>query len=221
MTNATKTAIRSERLADRILMALQEKPGLTDRELSDLLLGANVHPSRINQECRLIESSGRLLRQMRSDGRIGNYPEGVAPPPAPAPSATAASTDQLSEDDVKRHLQRWLEARGWSAEIAWGKARGTDIVARRDGAVWMIEVKGCGSRSEMRVNYFIGMLGELLQRMSDEHATYSIAIPAMRQFQRLWQRLPELARRRTGISALFVSADGNVEHSSDLKADAP
>jgi hypothetical protein len=63
----------------------------------------------------------------------------------------------------------------------------------------------------MRVNYFLGVLGELLQRMSDPEAKYSIALPDLPQFRRLWERLPELAKRRTTISALFVSGSGDVE----------
>jgi hypothetical protein len=67
----------------------------------------------------------------------------------------------------------------------------------------------------MRVNYFIAMLGELLQRMSETDARYSIALPNMQQYRRLWDRLPALARQRTGITALFVSADGTVEYLHD------
>jgi hypothetical protein len=63
----------------------------------------------------------------------------------------------------------------------------------------------------MRVNYFLSMLGELLQRMHDSEARYSVALPEMPQFRRLWGRLPGLAQSRTGISALFVDAAGNVD----------
>ena len=98
----------------------------------------------------------------------------------------------------------------WSTEIAWGKARGVAIVAQRDGVRWIIEVKGRGSRPQMRVSYFIGMLGELLQRMSDPDAKYSIAFPDMPQFRGLWSRLPALAKSRTTITALFVDEAGTV-----------
>ena len=118
----------------------------------------------------------------------------------------------LSEDDVKRHLAAWLSTNGWTIEIAWGKAPGIDIIARRGNDVWVIEAKGCGSRPEMRVNYFIGMLGETLQRMRLPEARYSIAMPDLLQFRRLWQRLPDLAKERTGISALFVGPTGHVDH---------
>ncbi len=41
-------------------------------------------------------------------------------------------------------------------------------------------------------------------------ARYSIALPDMKQYRGLWDRLPQLAKSRTGVSALFVGADGEV-----------
>lgn len=72
------------------------------------------------------------------------------------------------------------------------------------------EVKGRGSRQAMRVNYFLAILGETLQRMTESNARYSIALPDLPQYQGLWSRLPTLAKERTQISVLFVSEDGTV-----------
>lgn len=74
-------------------------------------------------------------------------------------------------------------------------------------------LEGAGSLQPMRVNYFLAILGETLQRMGDASACYSIALPDMPQFRNLWGRLPDLAKQRTKITALFVSADGQIEHS--------
>jgi hypothetical protein len=117
----------------------------------------------------------------------------------------------ISEDDAKRSLQAWLEAAGWSVTGAWGREHGVDIEAQRAGQRWIIEVKGEGTREPMRVNYFLGILGEVLQRMNDPKASYSIALPDLPQFRGLWERLPRLAKQRTGISALFVGSAGDVE----------
>ena len=133
---------------------------------------------------------------------------------APEPVYRGSTADGLSEDEAKHHLRAWLEAEGWVVEIAWGKLRGVDLLAKRDDAIWIIEVKGCGSRQPMRVNYFLAVLGETLQRMNDPVARYSIAVPDMAQFRGLWQRLPRLAKDRTGITALFVSESGQVEEVS-------
>ena len=62
----------------------------------------------------------------------------------------------------------------------------------------------------MRVNYFLSALGETLQRMDDRNAKYSIALPDLQQFRSLWDRLPDLAKSRTEITALFVDEKGNV-----------
>ena len=75
-------------------------------------------------------------------------------------------------------------------------------------------MKGGGSRDPMRVNYFLAVLGELLQRMDDPAARYSIALPDMKQFRGLWSRLPMVAKTRTQITALFVAASGDVVEAS-------
>ncbi len=67
-----------------------------------------------------------------------------------------------------------------------------------------------GSRQPMRVNYFLAILGETLERMDDPGACYSISLPDLAQFRGLWERLPELAKERTKVTALFVRADGQV-----------
>lgn len=117
----------------------------------------------------------------------------------------------LSEDDVKRYVHRWLEASGWKVSVAWGRTPGIDISAEKDNQRWLIEAKGGGSLPAMRVNYFLMMLGEILQRMDDPAAQYSIALPNMAQFRGLWGRLPQLAKDRLALTALLVSQDGTVE----------
>lgn len=201
-------------VAHLIDATIQLTPGLTDRELTDRILGAALHPSPINQACRLMASKGLLSRRLRADGRIGNYRIGAepkAPVISPVSDSARAERVDLSEDDVKRHLSRWLEAAGWAVTVAWGKARGADIVARRANLCWIIEAKGAGSLQPMRVNYFLAILGETLQRMDNPGAKYSIAIPDLAQFRGLWHRLPDLAKQRTGITAVFVSLDGQIE----------
>jgi hypothetical protein len=93
--------------------------------------------------------------------------------------------------------------------VVWGKSRGIDIEALKQDQRWIIEAKGSGSRDPMRVNYFLCMLGETLQRMNDAKARYSIALPDHRQFRKLWARLPELVKARTEITILFVDTSGN------------
>jgi len=116
----------------------------------------------------------------------------------------------MSEDQVKTALKTMLERDGWSVQVAWGRARGIDIVALRGTERWVIECKGTGSIPPMQNNYFVGVIGELMQRMSDERAKHSIAFPDVPKFRRLWSELPAIVKDRLKLSALLVSEDGTV-----------
>ena len=116
----------------------------------------------------------------------------------------------LSEDEIKQSIKEYLDKNNWNASIAWGQKPGIDIDAHRNGVRWIIEVKGHGTLNPMRVNYFLAVLGELLQRMDDSNAKYSIALPDLQQFRNLWIKLPRLAKQKTGISCLFVDSTGNI-----------
>jgi hypothetical protein len=203
-------------LREALLETIAAFPGKTDRELAELILGRGKPQQSVNQLARQLEAKGRLARRTRHDGLIGNFLpsveiSAVAPDLRTTdPSNSGASADVFSEDSLKVRLQEWLAKDGWSSQIAWGKSRGIDIVAVKGNQQWVIEVKGCGSRQAMRVNYFLAILGETLQRMHSEGIDYFIALPDMPQFVGLWRRLPALAKERTGIKALFVSEDGSV-----------
>ena len=204
-------------LGDEIMQLLRRKPGLTDREITDLLRGRSALQQPINSTCRNLERRGQLRRERRSDNLIGNYAaDDKSGPPLGAQAASADEKasykvpTELSEDIVKAAVAAWLRSHGWEVQLAEGRAHGIDIEARRGSERWVIEAKGLGSSDPMRVNYFLAVLGCLLQRMSDDRATYSIALPDHRQFERLWMRLPALAKQRTGISLLLVSDAGQV-----------
>jgi hypothetical protein len=199
-------------LKERLAELVASSPGLTDREITDRLVGRAAGQQSVNQAARSLEAAGSLVRRQRSDGKIGNYSLGTHPPDTwVTVVASADMPDGLSEDDVKGAVETWLRASGWVTKVKWGHDRGIDIDAQKGTARWIIEAKGCGSRDQMRVNYFLGLLGALLQRMDDPIAKYSIALPDMRQYRGLWARLPALAKSRTKITALFVSAAGQVE----------
>lgn len=203
-------------LSNRIIELLRRQSGVSDREITDALVGTGAPQQPVNQACRHLETRGIILRRNRSDGRIGNYlaDRDITLEVPAARELTREHDDNLSEDALKQVLRHFLARDGWETTVAWGKSHGIDIEARRGAERWIIEVKGPGSRSAMRVNYFIGILGEILQRMDDPNARYSIALPDLPQFRRLWQRLPALAKSRAAITALFVDADGNVEQTA-------
>jgi biotin operon repressor len=112
----------------------------------------------------------------------------------------------LSEDRVKLAVATALERAGWTTDVRWGRVHGIDIDARRGAERLVIEAKGEGSLQPMRVNYFVGALGELLQWMNSPDALYAIALPAHRQFVSLAARLPVWVRDRLQLAFLFVEA---------------
>lgn len=116
----------------------------------------------------------------------------------------------LQEEEIKRILFDQLTQDGWNVSVAWGHKPGIDIDATKGNRRRIIEVKGPGSRPQMRVNYFLSILGEILQRMDDPNAEYSIALPDVEQYRNLWYRLPDLAKERTRIDLLLISEDKTI-----------
>lgn len=202
-------------LPEELVEAVKGKPGQTDRELTNTLRGRAAPQQPINIAARRLADQKVIVRRKRpEDGLIGNYPgeESVRQVELASRSIPNHDVEALSEDELKKVLERWLNSAGWETQIAWGKAQGIDIDAKRASKRWIIEVKGPGSRQPMRVNYFIGILGETLQRMADPNAAYSIALPDLAQYRGLWERLPALAKTRTKITLLLVSLSGEIQH---------
>jgi hypothetical protein len=127
--------------------------------------------------------------------------------------AAATLNAYWQEEEVTQHLERWLAFDGWEVAIAHLSSHGIDIDARRREERWVIEVKGRGSRNGMRHNYFLNVLGQITQRMSDPDAKCSIAVPDLPQFRRLLARYPDIAKQQLGISCLFVGTAGRVDES--------
>ncbi len=201
-------------LKERIIELLRENGSLSDREITDILVGKGAAQQPINQTCRDLESQGIIVRS-KIDGRIKNFLTSHIPDSREEAHQKMSHPEHdlsLSEDVLKKHLKNWLIQNGWEVQVAWGHSQGIDICAIKDNKRWVIEVKGEGSRQPMRVNYFLAILGETLQRMTDSESDYSIALPDLQQFRNLWERLPTLAKQRTGISILFVDRRGGITH---------
>lgn len=77
-------------LPQRILGLVIEQPGLTDRQIADLLLGSTSPQQAVNIAARGLEKKGKLMRARRDDGLIGNYPgQSGATPSSPVTSSPA------------------------------------------------------------------------------------------------------------------------------------
>lgn len=198
-------------IEERVEAMIRQSPGLTDRELTDRLFPKGTPQQLVNQACRKLENAKKIVRERRPQGLIGNYPGSSKPvSPHPQPRAAPSPLQALSEDEVKRAVSTWLEAGGWHVRVAWGREAGIDIEARKGNDRWIIEAKGSGTSPQMRNNYFLSVLGEILQRIESNDAIYSIALPDIAQYRRLWARLPALARSRTGVTLLLVDNSGTV-----------
>lgn len=204
-------------LRDKIVNLLNEKDGMTDREITNAILGVNEPQQAVNQTCRTLVSKGIIKRTNRRDGLIGNYLviQGLTAevPPVNQIEQAAEIASIFKEDNLKQILKDYLHSEGWETQIAWGRIPGIDINSIRGTERWIIEVKGLGSSNPMNVNYFLGVLAETLQRMDDPNAKYSIALPDVKQFRNLWNRLPLIAKKRTGISAVFIDEAGIIYES--------
>jgi hypothetical protein len=192
-----------------IIRLLQHSPGLSDRELANSIKGHGKSSQYVNQKCRALVSKNILLRKKRKDGLYGNW---LVDEYSYSESYTNfnENSDDISEKKMKQVLENYLTSRDWEAKISWRINRGVDIEANRGANKWIIEVKGSGFYSPVRNDYFLTVLGEILQRMDNPNCKYSIALPDVNQFHRLWDRLPSLAKNRTGVTALFVSPTGQV-----------
>jgi hypothetical protein len=200
-------------LADRILDAIRYAP--LDDDMLARRLGVGHRPA-VNQAARRLEAQGRLRRFTGPGGKIVNAlpdsPAQQTSEPAPPPVVPGGSDhSRITEDKVKEAVRAYLTACGFDVAVAWGRVRGIDIDARHpDGRRYLIEAKAeVGKIGAQQVNYIVGMLGELVQRMDDVQASYGIALPDNRQYRGLVNRLPALARERLRLAVFWVSREGD------------
>lgn len=113
--------------------------------------------------------------------------QAAPPPPAGRPTRRIGAS-QLGEDQVKQGAKEFLEEAGFRVNIAWGHERGVDITAVSSMEILRLEAKGSAQNPPQQVNYFLGALGELLQRMTDPSAAYGLALPDNAQYRGLVSR---------------------------------
>ncbi|MGY3558465.1 hypothetical protein ACVWXP_001734 [Bradyrhizobium sp. USDA 4463] len=195
--------------AERVVEFVSRFPGRDDDEIAAAL---KIAPRQtVNMICRRLCEQRIIRRERGPRGKLVNYASQHKPLVSqPAIEELVQTSGAMSEDEVKSALKTMLEGEGWSVEVAWGRMRGIDIVALRGAEKWIIECKGTGSIPPMQNNYFVGVVGELLQRMTDERAKHSIAFPDVPKFRRLWAEFPPMVKERLKLSALYVSGDGSI-----------
>lgn len=146
-------------------------------------------------------------RELRRNPVVGPVVKASTPPTTPPVAPRPASNTAITEDEVKAAIRDYLQDRGYEVSVAWGRERGIDIEARGPDRL-VIEAKGSATLQPQQVNYFLGAIGELVQRMNDPNARYGLALPDNRQYRGLVERLPALGRSRLDLTIYFVRHDG-------------
>ncbi len=198
-------------LAERILdkLAAQGVP-LDDDDLAARL---GVVRQAVNQACRQLVKRGLVVRDVGVGGKIVNQlrPGGAESPLVSGssvsltkPPVVPGSASLVTEDEVKQAVKEHLEAQGYDVKVAWARTRRIDLDATKMGGRVVVEAKAAVALQPQQVNYFLGALGELLQRMTDPSARYGLALPDNKQYRGLVARLPELAKTRLGLIVYLV-----------------
>ncbi|MDQ6602577.1 MAG: MarR family transcriptional regulator [Chloroflexota bacterium] len=220
---------------EQIIAYLRDHPEGADDGQLVVALRISRHQT-VNQICRALFAGGLISRDEspQTHNKLNRLVGGVmavpqspvaTEPPLPVARLFTLGDDAsvrafsyqgaigLSEDRVKAAVAAVLQSDGWGTDIRWRHVHGIDIVASRGSERLVLEVKGEGSSNPMRVNYFLGALGELLQRMDSPDARYGIAVPAHRQFTNLILRLPLWVRSHLNLCFYLVRPldDGTFE----------
>jgi hypothetical protein len=186
------------------------------------MTGAAPH-QQVNQIARRLEAQGILTRQKDPGrGKIVNRllkPEAslsLSAEPVPKHDSSSAFPI-LGEDDVKKAVSDHLTRDGWMVTVKWGRKHGVDIEAVLGNRVLVIEAKGEVNLQPQMVNYFLGALGELLQRMDAPSKEYGLALPRHGTYLGLVDRLPLWVKHHLKLQFFFVRRDGEnliVDHQS-------
>jgi hypothetical protein len=192
-------------LAERIIGTLAEagKP-MSDSQLAKHL---DVVHQAVNQTCNALAKQGKIKRAKSVGGSIQNIlvnPSVAQTPKAPS-TASVTPGKLLAEDEVKKAVQDHLTAHGYQVQVAWGHHPGIDIEAQRPDDRILIEAKGEVESNPQQHNYFVGALGELVQRLADPDARYGLALPDNQQYRNLVKKLPGVARERLHLVVYFVA----------------
>jgi hypothetical protein len=196
--------------ADRILHTLKRHPeGLDDDELSQL---SGVTPrQQVNMICRKLEADGIVLRERdytrgKTVNRLTGQEAGGTARAKPFERPQGGTKGSLlSEDDVKRAVRDHLRQHGWTvSEPAWGQKTGIDIQAVMQNRVLVVEAKGEVQSDQQMGNYFLGALGELIQRMDSPDKEYALAFPEHRRYVNMVARLPLWVKRHLRLQFFFV-----------------
>jgi hypothetical protein len=119
----------------------------------------------------------------------------------------------LNEETVKATVAGFLRDRGYTVAVGKKRERGADVRATKEGLKLVLEAKGEGTLNPMFNNFFVSVLGEILQRMNEHATEYGVALPAHRKYSRLIEELSDTPRwvLRLNFYVVRPSSDGHYE----------
>lgn len=122
----------------------------------------------------------------------------------------------LGEETVKVCVADFLRSRGYTVSVGKKRERGPDMRASKEGQKIILEAKGEGSRREIFNNFFVSILGEMLQRTAELAAEYGIALPAHRKYARLIEELSDNTRFILRLNFYLVRPSGTGQYEVGL-----
>ena len=124
------------------------------------------------------------------------------------PRAKSVDSTGMTEDELKAAMKTALERVCWEVHIQWGQKGGVDIEASSGMRKLILEVKGQGKTRQALGNNFLQLLGQILQRMSDESVEYGVVLPAHASYAALALKLPKQVRQALRLDFYFVRRSG-------------
>ncbi|MEG0264538.1 MAG: AT hook domain-containing protein [Erysipelotrichaceae bacterium] len=105
-------------------------------------------------------------------------------------------------EDLSKLVKAWLGEHGWAYEESKDY-----IEAFHDDKKWVINVQGIkrGRKQTLPVK-----LSEVMKRIDDENAHYSIAFNDSLTYRRQWNEIPSRVKERLNMSVILADKKGNI-----------
>jgi hypothetical protein len=120
------------------------------------------------------------------------------------------------EGFVQAAIEQYFEKAGYELDLSTH----VDLLCTHpiSGEAWHIEAKGKTTAIGLD---FRTCLGQLLQRMSQQHVRHGIALPDMAQYRAQTDQVSPWVVDRLGLHWIFVAEDGTVDIVRPLRTECP
>lgn len=105
-------------------------------------------------------------------------------------------------NELPRLVKAWLEERGWET-----LEHNRFIEAKREDEKWFIDIYQATRGRKMPLP---NKLTEVIKKMEDESAFYSVALVDSPIYRRQWNEIPDVAKDRLKVSVLLADRTGQI-----------